>query len=192
MIDDPKEGPDRRAALTAQLAEIALSDGLDALALRSAAARLGTSDRMLLYYFGTKAELVGSVLAHISGQLRVTLTAASSDARLPPSEFLIAASAMMAGLDMAPIMRVWADISARGARGEEPYRSFAARAAEGWLAWVESRIDMEPGEERRRCAAAILTVIEGINLLGISAPGLTDGVAELLAEALAGRYGGPR
>lgn len=183
---------DRRAALTAQLAELVLADGLDALALRQAAARLGTSDRMLLYYFGTKAGLVEAVLGHISSQLTTTLTAASSTERLPPSDFLIAASAMMAGLDMAPIMRVWADIAARGARGEEPYRSFAARAAKGWLAWVESRIDLEPGEDRRRCAAAILTVIEGINLLGISAPGLTDGVAEMLAEALAGRYGGPR
>ncbi len=192
MTDDPKDAADRRATLTAQLAEIVLADGLDALALRSAAARLGTSDRMLLYYFGTKAELVGAVLGHISGQLRATLTAASSTERLPPSDFLIAASRLMAGLDMAPIMRVWADIAARGARGEEPYRSFAARAAEGWLAWVESRLAMEPGEERWRCAAAILTVIEGMNLLGISAPGLTDGVAELLAEALAGRYGGPR
>jgi AcrR family transcriptional regulator len=184
----PDDAANRRATLTSQLARIVLEDGLDALALRSAAARLGTSDRMLLYYFGTKAELVGAVLRHISGGLRTKLAAASSGEKRPPSEFLIAATQMMSGLDMAPIMRVWADISARGARGEEPYRSFAAQAAQGWLAWVESRLDMVPGKDRRRCAAAILTVIEGMNLLGISAPGLTDGVAELLAEALAGKY----
>ena len=117
MTDDPKDAADRRATLTAQLAEIVLADGLDALALRSAAARLGTSDRMLLYYFGTKAELVGAVLGHISGQLRATLTAASSTERLPPSDFLIAASRLMAGLDMAPIMRVYMGVALPHGRG---------------------------------------------------------------------------
>ena len=36
--------------MTEALADIVLAEGLDALSLRPAAARLGTSDRMLLYY----------------------------------------------------------------------------------------------------------------------------------------------
>jgi AcrR family transcriptional regulator len=53
---------DRRAELTDRALDYVLSHGLVGLSLRPLAAALGTSDRMLVYHFGSKEQLIGAVL----------------------------------------------------------------------------------------------------------------------------------
>ena len=60
---------DRREALTAQALEYVLEHGLVDLSLRPLAAALGTSDRMLIYHFGSKERLVSAVLALAQSRL---------------------------------------------------------------------------------------------------------------------------
>ncbi len=68
---------DRREELTDQALDYVLEHGLVGLSLRPLAAALGTSDRMLLYYFGTKERLVDDVLGRAQSRLALSLEGAS-------------------------------------------------------------------------------------------------------------------
>ncbi len=63
----------KRAEIIAKLAVHFLSSGLDDTGLRRLAEVAGTSDRMLLYYFENKDELVLCVLDHIGAGLSVEM-----------------------------------------------------------------------------------------------------------------------
>jgi AcrR family transcriptional regulator len=167
------------------LADIVLAEGLADFGLRRVAARLATSDRMLLYYFGAKAELVLAVLIRISERLSGALRITPDAMRMKPDALLARASAQFADPAIAPFMRVWIEVSAIGARGEEPYRAFATQTIAAWLDWLDARLDLPAGQVRKRWAAAILTILEGVALLELSRPLSTTGVGDLLSEALA-------
>ncbi|MEV4445725.1 TetR/AcrR family transcriptional regulator [Streptomyces mirabilis] len=55
--------PAKRRALLDQVREYMIRNGVADLSLRPLARALGTSDRMLLYYFGTKERMVAQALA---------------------------------------------------------------------------------------------------------------------------------
>ncbi|MGW1892323.1 TetR/AcrR family transcriptional regulator [Streptomyces sp. NPDC002004] len=55
--------PSKRQDLLDRVREYVIHNGLSDLSLRPLARALGTSDRMLLYYFGTKERLVAEALA---------------------------------------------------------------------------------------------------------------------------------
>jgi AcrR family transcriptional regulator len=64
---------DRRAELTDRALDYVLASGLLGLSLRPLAAALGTSDRMLLYHFGSKERLVGAVLDRAQQRLATSI-----------------------------------------------------------------------------------------------------------------------
>ncbi|MBU6317931.1 MAG: TetR family transcriptional regulator, partial [Acidobacteria bacterium] len=55
---------------------LVLADGLGALTFGRVAAEVGSSDRMVVYYFPTKADLVVGVVTAFGMQLQSTLEAA--------------------------------------------------------------------------------------------------------------------
>ena len=62
--------PARREALAERATDWALEHGLIGLSLRPLAAAIGTSDRMLLYHFADRDDLVGATgprAAHLRG-----------------------------------------------------------------------------------------------------------------------------
>ena len=174
----------KRSALTDQLADLVLAAGLNDLGLRPAAMRLGTSDRMLLYYFATKADLIAAVLARMSDRMAKLLELSPAKTRTKPDALLAHTWALYQERRIVPYMRVWAEVASRGARGEEPYRRIAHQTIAYWLIWIEERLDMPVGGKRKQTAAAILTILEGAILLEMSNPGSTQGVRALLARAL--------
>ena len=84
---------------------------------------------------------------------------------------------------MPRTLRVWADVSARGARGEAPFQDFARASVSGWTAWIEKRLDVADSANRKKTASAILVVVEGLRMIELSAPGSTKGAAPVLARA---------
>jgi AcrR family transcriptional regulator len=57
--------PERRAKLLNEVVDYILSNGLAGLSLRPLAAGVNTSPRMLLYFFGSKEQLISETLAQI-------------------------------------------------------------------------------------------------------------------------------
>jgi AcrR family transcriptional regulator len=175
----------RRAELTGRIADAMLAEGLADIPLRDLAARLGTSDRMLLYYFEDKAALVLAAVAELAVRLDKVLEGSRVTGRHPPAQVMRDTAAFLALPDLRPFRAVWADILARGGRGEAPFAQIARAQIEGAIASLEARLALDDPAERRRAAAAILAAIEGVWLLGMVAPGSTEGAIERLAEGLA-------
>ncbi|MGS0648222.1 TetR/AcrR family transcriptional regulator [Komagataeibacter melomenusus] len=175
----------RHAALTGEIATIVLHEGLGDMSVRALAARLGTSDRMLLYYFTTREQMILAVLHEISDRLTRLLAQHSTGPRLSPGQFLARVLALAHEADVAPFMQVWTDVIARGARGVQPYDSIARDVVRAWMAWIDSRLTAPPTGTPPGRAAAILSIVEGISLLEAASPGSTAGVSPYLAGLFA-------
>jgi AcrR family transcriptional regulator len=116
----------KRADIIQRLTAYVLAQGLSASSLRPLAKAAGTSDRMLLYYFKDKAEIITAVLEQISAQL-VEMVSAHTAAELLPLDALHRKLAGIVFEDaLWPYMRIWLDVAARAAmaarigRGQAP------------------------------------------------------------------------
>lgn len=164
----------KRAQLTEALADLVLAEGLDALSLRPAAARLGTSDRMLLYYFGTKTELMGDVLACVSERFANHLARTTHGRRLPPQNMVGHATNLLAEPEGRAFVQLWLEIAARAARGDDQYTAAAAAIAEFWTDWIVHSVHFPAGTQSRSAAAMMLAIVNGIALLDRTAPDVAE------------------
>jgi AcrR family transcriptional regulator len=177
----------RRATLADRVAQVMLAEGLADIPLRDLAARLRTSDRMLLYYFGDKAALIVAAVAALALRLDKVLESSRVAGRRPSAQVMRDTAAFLALPNLRPFRAVWADILARGGRGEMPYAQIARAQIEGAIASLDAQLAIDDALERRRAAAAILAAIEGVWLLGMIAPDSTEGAIDLLTAALDGQ-----
>jgi AcrR family transcriptional regulator len=178
-LDRPEAAAHRRLQLTDEIADIVLREGLDVLALRGLAERLNTSARMLMYYFGTKENLVVETIRRIVSRLQAILARFDGGARQQPGAFLATALGMTGDPEVAPFMRVLTELVARGARGEAPYDRLAEQLVAAWIAWIESRLlePVKPGQ-----AAALLGIVEGMTMLESAANGSTRSAGPYLVD----------
>ena len=116
----------RREAWTRDVTDYALEHGLIGLSLRPLAASLGTSDRMLLYHFGTKDNLVAAVLRESNDRAVAGINA------LAPSRDLRAAVhdlwSVVHSTELESCTRVYVEAAALGLLGREPYASVVREA----------------------------------------------------------------
>ena len=73
----------RRADIPERLADHVLAHGLSASSLRPLAKAAGTSDRMLLYYFADKAEMITATLGVIAIRIMMPMEANKAPAPMP-------------------------------------------------------------------------------------------------------------
>jgi AcrR family transcriptional regulator len=134
------------------------------LSLRPLAAALGTSDRMLVYHFGSREGLLVAVLDHLGDQLRVLLETAMPEERIAPRDALRRLAAGMADERAEAILGVWFEMCGLAARGVEPFASEVTRVSDAWIGWLAARLDTESGVEGA-AAEAVLAAADGLALL---------------------------
>jgi AcrR family transcriptional regulator len=120
----------RREALAERATDYVLEHGIAGLSLRPLAAALDTSDRMLVYHFGSKDALVAGVIERANDRSVVALQSMRA-ARSPRA----AVSALWRAWQrpvIARCLRVYAQSAALGLLGDEPYLSAARRSNEVW------------------------------------------------------------
>ncbi len=157
---------DQRDRALGYLVNHVLMTGLSQTSLRQLAEAAGISDRMLLYYFDDKNDVMTAVLERLAAQLTVGLAAAIADDKpMPPAVLLRTASALTRQGEVKAFMQLWVEIVAAAARGETPYADIAARIAKGFILWVEARLDIADPERRRSAAAVIIAIIDGMAML---------------------------
>lgn len=142
-----------------------LAHGLDASSLRPLAAAAGTSDRMLLYYFTDKADILESTLDLVVRRLTAALAPITRKTPQPADKLRKAIWSVVRADELHPYMRLWLDIAARAARDEAPFRAVGERIARGFMAWIASQLDAESDRARTLQAARMLAEIEGLLLL---------------------------
>jgi AcrR family transcriptional regulator len=140
----------RRAELAERATDHVLEHGLIGLSLRPLAAALGTSDRMLLYHFGSKDDLVATLL-RTSNDRSVALLRA-----LPPAADVRAAVHDLWGLFTSDpsdrCQRVYVEAAALGLLGREPYASVVREANELWVSVLADHLvasGADPARARR-------------------------------------------
>jgi AcrR family transcriptional regulator len=157
---------ERRAAAIKRMADHVLSEGLAGATLRPLAAAAGTSDRMLLYYFADRDELLTAVLEKIATRLLGELENAIPIE--PPRPFVVLVEQVWAALGserLKPYMNIWLDLASGAAREVQPYRDVAGAIADGYLAWVARRLQPQDDSAPPLSAALVLAAIQGMYLL---------------------------
>jgi AcrR family transcriptional regulator len=143
-----------------------LAHGLAPSSLRALAKTAGTSDRMLLYYFADKDEIVVAALQTISARLAVALGAMTAEGgRHAPDVVLVRLASVMRGPALKPYMRLALELAALASHGEEPFRRVAGRIADGFAAMIAGMLDIEAEAERQRVAVRVLAILDGVVML---------------------------
>ena len=154
----------RRAELGAAATDYALTHGLIGLSLRPLAAELGTSDRMLLYHFDGKDDLVATVLRTSSDRsvAEIRSLAPSRDVRTAVLDLWRAATAER----MDRCQRLYVEAAALGLLGREPYVTVVAEANERWVRAMADHLVASGADRRaaRRAVALLDATFMGLQL----------------------------
>lgn len=168
-------------ALLPLMAAYVLEHGLADLSLRPLARAAGTSDRMLIYHFGSKDALIAELLGHLSDMFTAALDGAFPQGRARSRRACVEQVLTITGQPaFAPFFVVWWDIVAGSARGEAAYREAAGQIMDRLLAWAEAHLPQDDPDPAAG-ARLVLTLIEGAQMLdavGRSAIG-KDGLSAL-------------
>ena len=155
----------QRAEILERLTDHVLAHGLSASSLRPLAKAAGTSDRMLLYYFADKAEIMTATLGVIAMRIMVAMEARKAPAPLPFGQLLPILLEAMVDDEMWPFMRVWLEIASLAAQGDVFYRAVGEQLGRGFLAWGTSQIDAPDEVQRQKEAVRLLVMAEGMVVL---------------------------
>lgn len=150
------EDPGRREAWTRAATDYVLQEGLIGLSLRPLAASLGTSDRMLLYHFGTKDDLVAAILRE-SNERSMAYVAdlpASADLRTAVHDLWSA----WGSPPLEPCTRVYIEAAALGLLGREPYATVVREANDRWTACLVTHLTRSGVD--RPLAERLVTIID--------------------------------
>ena len=172
----------RKLDLVRRLADHVLAHGMAATSLRPLAAAVGTSDRMLLYYFPDKAALIAAVLGEIAGRMTALLDANRAAKRLPPLALHMHLMPMLSSQAVAPFMQLWLEIAALAARGDPTCQRVGGDIARGFVAWLAGQIDETDAAARTDAAIRLLMAIEGAVLL--NSLGLGDDVHRAMTTSI--------
>jgi AcrR family transcriptional regulator len=162
----------RRNVMTDRLADHILAHGLISSSLRPLAKAVGTSDRMLLYYFTDKADLLAATLGRIVERMMQILVARTTQEQLPFDLLLQRVSEITLDAEFWPYMAVWLELASRAARGDAIYHPIAEQIGRGFLGWIEMQLASAQDTDRQQEAARLLVQIEG--LVVVKAIGLGD------------------
>ena len=153
----------KRDELAEQATDYALEHGLIGLSLRPLAAAMGTSDRMLIYHFGSKDALIAAVLDASCNRSVRTIR------ELPASP-----SVRQAVLDLweafevpqlLRCQRLYVEAAALGLFGREPYATSVRASNDVWMAEIVAHLERSgAGQRAARLATLVDAAFNGILL----------------------------
>ncbi|EAQ30614.1 transcriptional regulator, TetR family protein [Erythrobacter sp. NAP1] len=178
-----------RETLLPLLAAHVLEHGLAAASLRPLAKAAATSDRMLIYHFGNKEQLLADILAHIADTYSLALDAAVGGERAQSRQEVVSRIlAQVREPAMQPFQTLWWEIVAGSARGVPGYHEAAEAVMARLLEWLETQMP-ENDPDPVGGARYLLTLIEGAQMLSTVGHARTAREG-LLASDLAGNLSG--
>ncbi|WP_327586934.1 TetR/AcrR family transcriptional regulator [Nonomuraea sp. NBC_00507] len=183
---------DRRTELTAKALDHVLTHGLIGLSLRPLAAALGTSDRMLIYHFGSKDGLITAVLALANQRFAASFQSMAKGAppARSPDEFVRYAWRVLAGSAATGAIRLYLEMCVLTLREPERWSTAQQQIREPWLAMLrETLTDLNtPQAQVPALADLILDTLDGLLLdrLISTDPARADDAADAFADLLRG------
>lgn len=151
---------EKRAKIVEKLARHVIEAGLGDTGLRRLAEVAGTSDRMLLYYFENKDEILGAVLTRIASGLAESLETILGTGPLAPARVLETIWETLKRDVFANQLRLWLDLSSRASRGDPFFGEPVARIREDWIAWLSGILDA-PEADKAALAVLMMAAVDG-------------------------------
>ena len=155
---------DRESLLEAAI-QIALSEGVSAVSFGRLAKELGISDRMVVYYFPNRADLIQSVVVGIGIELQNMLEVAFGPDSLPAIELMRRAWPVLSTKKAQPMFNGFFEIIGLASAGQSPYAELAPALMNGWIEWLAQRVKAKTVRQRRDIAASVVAQIDGLLLI---------------------------
>lgn len=155
---------DRRTAAISRMADHLLETGLAGSSLRPMAAAAGTSDRMLLYYFADKDDVLAATLGEVAQRLALMLQT-GAPTPMPFRALLPVLWSSMRSPALTPYISLWLEVAAAAGRGVEPYHRIGGTIADSFLTWTAARLLVEDEADRPHLAALLLSTFDGLAML---------------------------
>ena len=162
---------DRRTAILDQLADHVLEHGLIASSLRALAKAADTSDRMLLYYFKDKPEIIAATIEVVAARMVLRMNDMASQQPLALDALVCHLSAVLSNAEFRPYNRLWLEIASMAAHRDPFYVQVGEVIGRGFLVWGAAQLISEDTATHERDAAKLLIMIEGViflNSIGLS------------------------
>ena len=167
-----RRAPNTKADLLPAMAGHVLKYGLNAASLRPLARAAQTSDRMLIYHFGSKEALMVDLLQYLAADLAVRLSNALPPGRATSCHACVSEIvALLRRPPLADFMKLWHDSVSTAGQGSAGHRQIGQAMIGGFLEWLEERLP-EGLADPRAIAGLALTMIEGVMVM--DAVGQTD------------------
>jgi len=149
------------------LASHVLEHGLQGASLRPLAKAAGTSDRMLIYHFGNKQQLLIDLLEYLASQYSASLDTAMGGRRAANRKACLARILTESRKpSMQPFMVLWWEIVAGAARGFPGYHEASQKVISHLLDWLEKEMPVNDPDPKGG-ARYLLTLIEGAQMLSV-------------------------
>ncbi len=147
------------------VAAYVMQHGLAGMSLRPLAKAAGTSDRMLIYHFGSKDALVAELLAFLAQNFTASLDAAFPQGRAASRRDCALTVMEITGReDFQPFFRIWWDIVAGCQRGDPAYLAAAGDIMDQLTLWVANHLPADDPDPDSG-AQLVITAIEGAQML---------------------------
>lgn len=176
----------RRATLLDQIADYILTHGLADLSLRPLAAAIKTSPRMLLYFFGSKEQLIIAALAHLRTREQHDFSRALSESKPADRlESLLRHWRSWSAPGREKYSRLFFEVYGLALQNPERFPGFLEHAVGDWLALFEQAFaaaGLAPAAAQTMATLALGTV-RGL-YLNMLASGDRKGTETALREML--------
>ena len=157
--------PERRAKLLEKVVDYLLRHGLVDLSLRPLAAALRTSPRMLLYFFGSKEQLLAEALTAGRARLQREFIRALSTKRSRKEQLRLAWE-VWSSKESEKFLWMFFESYALAMRDRKRFPGFLERMVKDWLGFFEAAVGAAGVEAERvqPVATFILATIRGLQL----------------------------
>ena len=142
----------------------AFEDGLSQLTFGRVAKRLGISDRVVVYYFPSKDDLVAEVLQAMGLQLQAALAPVFASPVAGHVELLRTVWPLLAREEVDPVFALFFEAGGLAAIGREPFRSLVPQLVEAWIGWAAAFISGTKVRRRAEAEAAI-ALLDGLLMM---------------------------
>ncbi|QYN37635.1 TetR/AcrR family transcriptional regulator [Pseudonocardia sp. DSM 110487] len=159
-------GEPERDRLLRLIADYVLEHGIAGMTLRGLGSAIGTNNRMLLYYFGSKEQLIGQALGEAAQRFPAFTAgmAALDDPAVPLVDRLLAAWQGIAAQENRPFLQLFFEVFGHAVHNPGRFDDFLARVGHDWTNQVAKALQAEgiPATEAVALAREIVAVWRGL------------------------------
>ena len=157
MPPDLKKTDERRREIVDNVARHLVKEGFRNSGLRALAKSIGISDRMVMYYFETKEDLISAAISSIGESLAEGMEQSLPSGVSTAPQVLDALLGQEQTAEVEAILQLWFEIVGLAIRGDEPYKTTASLL----LSSSEERIKRKLRSGQKHRAREVLASLEG-------------------------------